>query len=221
MRFSEEAWGRIAPIYDAIVDHPFNRELAAGTLSMERFRHYIVQDGIYLIAFSRALAVAAARAEGTGDIAKFAESAREAVVVERALHESYFQRFGIPAAEADSAEPSPTCLSYNNFLVATAYHAPYEVLVAALAPCFWIYWEVGTHILGRAATDNPYQAWIDTYADEAYGAAVREVIAIADRIGEGVSAAVRAQMHAAFGRASQLEWMFWDAAYRLERWPIG
>ena len=24
----------------------------------------------------------------------------------------------------------------------------------------------------------------------------------------------------AFVRATQLEWMFWDSAYRLERWPI-
>jgi thiaminase (transcriptional activator TenA) len=27
-------------------------------------------------------------------------------------------------------------------------------------------------------------------------------------------------MHAAFTRATQLEWMFWDSAFRLEAWPI-
>ena len=30
----------------------------------------------------------------------------------------------------------------------------------------------------------------------------------------------RAKMHAAFTRATQLEWMFWDSAYRLEAWPV-
>ena len=32
MSFSNEAWQRIAPLYGAILDLPFNRELAAGTL---------------------------------------------------------------------------------------------------------------------------------------------------------------------------------------------
>jgi thiaminase/transcriptional activator TenA len=27
-------------------------------------------------------------------------------------------------------------------------------------------------------------------------------------------------MHAAFTRATQLEWMFWDSAYRLANWPV-
>ncbi len=175
MSFSRDAWTRTAPIYDAILEHPFNRELAAGTLSTERFRFYMLQDGVYLIAFSRALSVAAARAGATDDMVTFAESAREAVVVERALHESYFRQFGIAPEEAARTEPSPTCLGYNTFLLATAYHAPYEVLVAALLPCFWIYWEVGKHIMAVAASDNPYQAWIDTYADEAFGAAVQGV----------------------------------------------
>ena len=169
MSFSEDAWARAAPLYRAIIEHPFNAELAAGTLSMERFRHYMLQDGVYLIAYSRALSIAAARARDTADIVVFAESAREAVVVERALHESYFAAFGIAADEVLATEPSPSALSYNNFLIATAYHAPYEVTVGAVLPCFWIYWEVGRDIHGRAGPDNPFQAWIDTYADAAYG----------------------------------------------------
>mgnify|MGYP004722566855 CR=1 FL=1 len=43
-RFSEEAWAANLPAYEAIRTMPFNAELAAGTLSAERFRRYIVQD---------------------------------------------------------------------------------------------------------------------------------------------------------------------------------
>ena len=221
MSFSEDAWARAAPLYRAIIEHPFNAELAAGTLSMERFRHYMLQDGVYLIAYSRALSIAAARARDTADMVAFAESAREAVVVERALHESYFAAFGIAAGEVLATEPSPSALNYNNFLIATAYHAPYEVTVGAVLPCFWIYWEVGRDIHGRAGPDNPFQAWIDTYADAAYGATVQRAIAIADRIAGAVSPAVLEDMHAGFQRGVQLEWMFWDASYRQEGWPIG
>ncbi len=46
------------------------------------------------------------------------------------------------------------------------------------------------------------------------------MIAISDRVAAATTPAIGAQMHAAFDRASQLEWMFWDSAYRLERWPV-
>ena len=220
MTFSKEAWREIASIYDAIIQLPFNQELAAGTLSGDRFRFYMLQDSLYLIAFSRALSVAAAKAHDTAAMVKFAESACEATLVERQLHESFFQQYEIPAEVVANTELSPSCLSYTSYLLATAYHQPYEVLVAALLPCFWIYWEVGKDIGGRAAKENPYQAWIDTCADESFGAVVREVIDIADRVQVEASKRTQDSMSKAFVRSSQLEWMFWDSAYKLEAWPV-
>ena len=220
MSFSSEAWRRIEGLYGAILDLPFNRELAAGTLSRERFTFYMLQDAHYLTYFARALAVTAARAPDNDALIQFAGSAREAVVVERALHEGFFKDYGISPAEVAVTEPSPTCAHYTHYLLALAHNVPYGVAVAALLPCFWIYWEVGKHLLGTARPDNPYQTWIDTYADEAFAEGVRNVIAITDRVAEAANPAVRDQMFGAFERAAQLEWMFWDSAYRLERWPI-
>ena len=151
---------------------------------------------------------------------QFAGSAQAAVVVERELHAGFFRTFDITPEQAATAEPSPTCEHYTHYLLALAHNAPYEVSVAALLPCFWIYREVGTHLLGIARPDNPYQAWIDTYADEAFAEGVRKVIAISDQVAAGATPAVRAQMLKAFVRASQLEWMFWDSAWRCEAWPV-
>jgi len=220
MSFSGDAWQRILPLYAAILELPFNRELAAGTLARERFTFYLLQDAHYLTYFGRALAITAGRAPDVDALIQFAGSAREAVVVERALHEGFFRDFGISPAEAAATEPSPTCAHYTHYLLALAHNAPYEVSVAALLPCFWIYWEVGKHLLATAQPGNPYQAWIDTYADEAFAQGVRKVIAISDRIAAEATPAIRDQMHQAFRRAAQLEWMFWDSAYRLERWPV-
>jgi thiaminase/transcriptional activator TenA len=220
MSFSRAAWQSIAPLYAAILELPFNRELAAGTLARERFTFYMLQDAHYLTCFGRALAVTAGRAPDTAALIQFAGSARAAVVVERELHGRFFRDFGISATEAQATESSPTCAHYTHYLLALAHNAPYEVAVAALLPCFWIYWEVGKHLLQVARQGNPYQAWIDTYADEDFADGVRNVIALSDRIAAETTPAVRDQMHQAFRRASQLEWMFWDSAYRLERWPV-
>ena len=220
MSFSAEAWQRIAPLYDEILALPFNQELAAGTLSRERFIFYMLQDAHYLTQFGRALAATAARAPDEDAMIQFAGSARAAVVVERELHGGFFRDFGVTPEQAAATEPSPTCSHYTHYLLALAHNAPYEVSVAALLPCFWIYLEVGRHLLGIARPDNPYQAWIDTYADEAFADGVRKVIAIGDQVAAGTTPAIRAQMLRAFVRASQLEWMFWDSAWRREAWPI-
>lgn len=204
-----------------MIDQPFNRELAAGSLAPERFQFYLVQDSRYLIGFARALAVAAARAGTGGDVAFFAGAAQEAVVVERELHESYFARFGMSEADQAAVETSPTCLAYTSFLLATAQTAGYPELIAALLPCFWIYQEVGTEILAaqRPGTDNPYLAWIETYADEDYAEAVLTCRQAVDAAAAGADQHTREAMLAGFTRATEYEWLFWDSAYRLETWP--
>jgi thiaminase (transcriptional activator TenA) len=67
-----------------------------------------------------------------------------------------------------------------------------------------------------AAPDNPYQAWIDTYADPRFGDAVKTVIEIADR---AASPEMRPPMLAAFTRSAQFEYLFWDGAYHQRGWP--
>jgi len=47
------------------------------------------------------------------------------------------------------------------------------------------------------------------------------MIATTDAAAEAASPSLRARMHAAFGTATQLEWVFWDSAYRQETWPVG
>jgi thiaminase (transcriptional activator TenA) len=218
--FSRAAWEQNAATYDVIRTMPFNAELAAGTLSEARFKHYITQDAHYLIGFGRALTLAAAKAPNPDRIVQFAKSAEGAIVVERALHGSFFERYGITPEIFGRTPLSPACHHYVSYLIATAYGEPYEVLLGALLPCFWIYAEVGRDIHARAAPKNPYQAWIDTYAGEEFHAAVRAVIVAADEVAQDASPRLRARMHGAFTRATQLEWMFWDSAFRLETWPV-
>ncbi|GLW11964.1 aminopyrimidine aminohydrolase [Microtetraspora sp. NBRC 13810] len=218
--FSERVWARAGKLVRAIHEHPFNTELGAGTLSRDRFAFYMVQDGRYLVAFSKALATASARAADPGDAAFFAQSAHTALVAERTLHAGYIEEYGLSAAEVEGVTTSPTCLGYSSFLQATALAAPYPVLVAAVLPCFWVYQDVGAALLERTAgvEDHPYRAWISTYAAPGFAESVERVKGIADRLA-AEDAGVREAMTAAFLRATEYEWMFWDSAWRREEWP--
>ena len=165
------------------------------------------------------LAIAAAKAPDAATVRWFAQAAGEAIAVEQALHARYLAEFGVDPETAAAAEPSPDCLAYTSYLLATAHQKPWEVTVAAILPCFWIYWDVAGAIVGSAAPDNPYRAWIDTYADPRFGEAVRAAIAIADRAAEAATPPIRDAMLAAFARSAQYEYLFWDGAYQRRGWP--
>ncbi|MDL5037640.1 thiaminase II [Comamonas sp. Y6] len=218
MSFSQDLWQANQALFQSTLELPFNQELAAGTLSQERFRHYMIQDAHYLVAYGRALAVTAAKSDNAEGVVQFANAANEAVVVERALHGGFMRDFGITPEQFAATPLTPACHHYTSYLLATAWSATYPVAVAALLPCFWIYAEVGRDIHARSAKDNPYQAWVDTYASEEFHAAVRGVCATVDRLAEETTEATRAAMHAAYKDAARLEWMFWDSAYRLADW---
>ena len=51
--WSKEVWAKTLPIYNEIISHPFIKELAAGTLEVERFDRYLAQDELYVGNYGR------------------------------------------------------------------------------------------------------------------------------------------------------------------------
>lgn len=218
MKWSEQAWGSIEPIYQKILELPFNQELTAGTLDKERFKFYMAQDAYYLGEFGKALSTISSRLQDLNQVLAYSQFATGAIVVERALHESYFKTLGIP----DEVKPSPTCLLYTNYLLSKSAFANVEVAAAAVLPCFWIYKEVGDHIYAQqsAVRDNPYKNWIDTYSGEEFAQSVMQAIQITNQLASEASDKLQEEMLEAFQMATRLEWMFWDSAYEKESWAI-
>lgn len=216
MTFTETCWEHTRDIYDAIINHPFNRELGKGTLSKDRFTFYVQQDSLYLRDFTRALAILAAKASTSEEEADLLQYARDGIAVEQALHGMFFKQFEIPQKHLRE----PACFAYTRFLLASASIESYGIGLAAVLPCFWIYREVGLSIAKHATTPNPYMPWIETYSDETFGNAVTRMLAIINTAAERVGESERTDMLAAYQRSAEYEWMFWDGAYRQEQWPL-
>ena len=213
-------WRAIEPIYTAILAHPFLRGLTDGSLPPETFRFYAVQDALYLRDFARALSLAAAHAPREEWIIMLNEHAAGALTVERTLHESFFADWGL-SPEAVAATPlAPTNLAYTTYLLAVAYGRPFHEAIAALLPCYWIYWEVGKTLERAGSRDPLYARWIGTYASEEFGAVVRAVLACVDALAAALGADERLAMHRHFVTTSRYEWMFWDMGWRSEGWPV-
>ena len=218
--FTDELWVSIKPIYAAILRHPFIAGLSDGSLPRERFEFYAVQDALYLREFARALAITGGRAPKDDWIIMLAEHAAGALRVERTLHEDFFREFDLSAQTVLATPPAPTTLAYTHYLLAVAYGAPFHETLAALLPCYWIYWEVGKE-LARAGSLNPlYARWIGAYGSAEFGALVGAVLEATNEVAAQLGDFERAAMHRHFRTTSRYEWLFWDMGYRCEQWPF-
>jgi thiaminase/transcriptional activator TenA len=218
--FSAMLWDSTADIYAAILAHPFVRGLTDGSLAQPAFTFYVVQDALFLRSYAQALAAVASRAADPAGTEMFSRHAAGIVDVEMSLHDSLLADLDIDAAAVDAAEQAPTTLAYTSYLLAAVRGGSFAEGVGAVLPCYWIYWEVGKHLLGQGSPDPRYQKWIDTYGAEEFGAEALEVIAVADELGPGLAPAERDRMQRHFRATSRYEWMFWDMGYRLEQWPV-
>ena len=218
MGFVTEIENQTLSIRQAILEHPFITGIGDGSLPVDRFKYYVIQDYVYLIDYSRALAIASARAIDLQDMSWFAGLLDETLNQEMALHRSYCQEFGINLQELESNEPASTTKSYTNFLLKTAYQGRFGELVASLLPCQWGYWEIGDHLLKRGLpTSAPlYAQWIKMYTSEEFTELAHQIREMADRIGGGAGLAEQAAMRQAYTDSVRLEHRFWDMAYGLE-----
>jgi thiaminase (transcriptional activator TenA) len=145
---AQDFWDAAAPWIAVTEKHPFLVAMVDGTLAMENFQYYVVQDALYLKDFADCLqrlshncpkdqVLAAQR------LKDFAIGAEQA---ELALHQSFFVNWNI-SLDNDRVEQMPNCLLYTSYMkrvVATECHAHG---LAVLLPCFWVYMHVGKCML--------------------------------------------------------------------------
>ena len=92
-RFTETLKAQAWPIWERIFQHPFLLEAKAGTLPLEKFRYYLIQDYKYLSAFARVVAIALAKAPNSSALESIAR--RLATPIERPLHRKLMPMLGI------------------------------------------------------------------------------------------------------------------------------
>jgi len=203
-------------IFQSIIEHGFVQDLIAGKLDKDIFGFYVNQDSLYLSEYKKSLVNVGTKCLKAEETQFFYESATGIIEVEDALHKLFFKD------EYNNPEPSPTCELYNSYLARIVNNHSVEIGIAAVLPCFTIYKEVGDYILANQTNkgENPYQAWIDTYASDEFAEAVEQAITITNEYAKTASPESLKLMEEVFVKTSKLEWMFWDSAYKMEQWKI-
>ena len=220
-RFSDHLRELVDPIWEAQHNHPFVQGIGDGSLDIEKLKYWVRQDYVYLIDYARILSMASAKAPDLDTMTWFAGLTKGTLEVEMSLHRSYARDFGISESELESERKSPTCQGYSDFLMRAAVAEPFEVTAAALLPCFWGYYELGTLLEDRGLPEHElYARWVKRYSDPQVGPEVERFRSLMDRLGADASAHLRRQMEQAFLLSSRYEYLFWEMCYTQETWPI-
>lgn len=216
MSWYDEVRAKTEPVFQEIVKHGFIKDLMAGTLSKDVFGFYVNQDTLYLAEYTKILSQVGIKCHEAEETQFFLESATGIIEVEKALHEIFLDKKYL------NPEASPTCELYSSYMARIVNNYSVEVGLAAVLPCFSIYKEVGDYVLENQSNkdDNVYQAWIDTYAGEAFATSVAKAIEITNKYAQTASVENLQLMEEVFIKTSKLEWMFWDSAYQEEKWGL-
>ncbi|UNI17253.1 trifunctional hydroxymethylpyrimidine kinase/phosphomethylpyrimidine kinase/thiaminase, variant 2 [Purpureocillium takamizusanense] len=165
----------VRDVWKNFVYHPFVMALGDGTLPLESFKGYIIQDYLYLIHFARANALAAYKTTDITDITRSSGSVGH-IMHELKLHISYCESFGISVAEMRSTEEKQACTAYTRYVLDIGQSEDWLALQMAIAPCLLGYGAVAKMLHAHPSTrrdGNTFWPWIENYIADDYTAAVK------------------------------------------------
>lgn len=202
------------------VAHPFVERLGDGSLAADSFKHYLIQDYLFLLHFSRAYALAVYKSDTVEDMREFARTLDALLNAELGLHIRTCAGWGLGEADILAVPEAEQNLAYTRFVLETGMAGDLLDLLVALAPCVVGYREIGARLLaespGSSLSANPYSDWITMYGGDEYGAVADATRAQLDRVaarrlGTSAQAVPRwGSLCRTFATATRLEAGFWD-----------
>ncbi|TCL00344.1 thiaminase/transcriptional activator TenA [Shimia isoporae] len=195
--------------------HAFVESMKDGSLPKEAFLHYLRQDYVFLIHFSRAWALAIVKSETHEEMLGAVGTVNALVAEEMQLHVGVCEDAGISQDQLFSTNERAENLAYTRFVLEAGYSGDLLDLLAALAPCVMGYGEIGLR-LAAEKTSEEYGDWIATYSSDGYQDSCKAVgklleEALIRRLGVSYETSPRwRRLCDTFRQATELEVGFWQ-----------
>lgn len=219
MSFAAEQRERCDDLFQTFYHHPFLRSLADGTASRESVLHYVGQDNQYLTAFVRGYGLGMALSPDREWASWFCRQAGWVLDDETHPHHVMCRAFDVRYEDVQVDRLAPAAQAYVNHMAVSGRDS-LGVLMAALAPCPWMYiWAAQEQQAGDpVAADNPFAGWWEFYADSGCDEILRDFTERLDTLAEQAGPAERARMAQAFEESCHHEIRFWQMAWTQETW---
>lgn len=221
--FSDRLRSECDEIWEGLHAHPFIRELAMGTLPLDKFRFFLEQDLMYLPEYARCIAMGAAKSRTEEELRYFAGELTATIELETPNNRRLLARVIEMGAEDRGGDlgMAPATVAYTSYMMALSLRGGPLEITAAILPCAWSYREITERMAGERGEHPVYEGWIGFYLTDTYEKLVRSMRddfdASVER--EKPSADRMEDLARIFAMSSRLEGGFWQMAYTFEQWP--
>ena len=210
-----DRYNSIIDLWDKYNEHPFVKGLADGTLPLEKFQFFMIQDHLYLMQYAKVFALGVLKAKNESDMRLFSSLIAATLDTENALHQDYLRRLNISQEMIAQAKPSIVTDSYTNYMIAIAEKEGLGELMAAVLSCSWSYKLIGDFMekFPGATEQEFYGEWVNMYISDGYRSSNQLMIDMVDRLTEGYTEQQIQNLEHIVYVCSQYEYMFWDMAW--------
>jgi len=221
-KFTDQVFKRVEPLWEAYLDHPFVKGIGDGTLDKEKFKHYLKQDYIYLIEYSRIFAIGASKSKDLKSMTMFADLLHGTMNYEMDLHREYADQFGISNQELEATKPSATMTAYTSYMLNKAQLGGVENATAAVLACAWSYNYIGKKLakLPGAVDHEFYGNWVKMYSSEEFTKIANDCKDLLNEFTAEKSVDELKELEEIVVQTSNFEYMFWEMAENISDWPV-
>lgn len=218
MKFSQYLHNNVEEIWDSYYEHPFVKGIGDGSLDMDKFKFYMIQDYIYLLDYARVYALGVVKADTEEVMQGFAQTVHDILNGEMSIHRSYMKKLGITSEEIKTTKASLANISYTNYMLAVSQKGTLIELSVSLLSCAWSYLEIGRRLskIPGAVEHEFYGDWITGYSSKDYENTTKWLIDLVDELGKDLSQKEIEKSKEIFINSSKYEYMFWDMSYNKE-----
>lgn len=206
-------------IWEQYYTHPFVKGIGDGSLDREKFKHYILQDYLYLIDYAKVFSIGSAKAEDLETMQFFSGYANQIFAYETDIHKGYIKSFEISREEIERVKMSLDNLSYVSYMLRVAYEHGVAEILAAVLSCAISY----EFIAKKIVEENPqsvnhhfYGEWIKGYASDEYCRGNEKMTEMIEKLTKDCSQEQRKRLVDIFVACSRYELEFWNMAWNLK-----
>jgi thiaminase II len=202
----------VRPLWKAFTQHEFVRAIGDGTLPLDAFKRFLVQDYLYLTQFARTNALAAYKGADMEDIVASAQIVL-GVHKEMELHVEYCREFGISKEEMERSKESQATVAYSRYVLDVGQSGDWLGLQIALASCLIGYQVAAEWVKAQSGSreeGNRYWKWVDNYGGGEYAEGVKLGRAMIERHAIKVGTRRLEELVKTFIRVTEMEINFWE-----------
>ena len=208
---------RVQDLYKAYMAHPFIVGIKEGNLDRDKFKHYLIQDSLYLKDYGKVYASVFLQMDRIQDLQFLHTCIGVVVADETNMHTQYLLDYDLDVYKVDDEPVSPENRAYLDYMLSFAKGEDVKKTFVSALPCTLTYEFIGKSLkadLGDKIEGNYFKPWIEAYAGEGFEDFSVRSVELINRLCKECSEDALNELVEIYVKACEHEMNFWDMSYK-------